>query len=89
MIWVEASDEVRHARNLQHIRQGEAPIDLVEFKRQEALQWQPQPGIPAEVQMNLSYVKEKATMTLENNGDDKEVFLQKVHELINAINSKA
>jgi len=88
MIWVEASDDVRHARNLKHLRAGEAAIDLTEFQRQEALQWQPQPGMPADVQMNLSYVKAKATQTLENNGDDKDEFLQKVQDLISAIDDK-
>jgi len=82
LIWVEASDEVRHQRNNQHLREGEMPVSLVEFKSQEDLQWQPQPGIPAEAQMNTSYVKQHATKTLENNGDNLDDFLKSAQELI-------
>lgn len=85
LVWVEASDEVRHARNTKHLREGEAVIDLGEFKRQEALQWQPQPGLPAEVQMDISYVKSHATKILENNGDDMADFLDQAQKLINSI----
>jgi dephospho-CoA kinase len=76
LIWVEASAEVRHRRNLMSQREGEAVIDLEEFKRQEALQWQPQPGIPAEVQMDLAYVKTKATIALDNSDNDLADFKQ-------------
>lgn len=82
LIWVEASDEVRHARYLKHMREGETAIDLAEFKRQEALQWHPQPGIPSEVQMDLAYVKSHATQTLNNNGDNLDDFLAKAQQLI-------
>jgi dephospho-CoA kinase len=85
MIWVEASDEVRHKRSLTHLRVGEAPTTLEEFKRQEALQWKPQPDVPIEVQMDLSYVKDYATHTLVNNDDNLDVFLQKSEKLINII----
>jgi len=47
---------------------------LDEFKRQENLQWQPQPGIPAEAQMNVEYVKSKATKVLTNDSDNIEDF---------------
>jgi dephospho-CoA kinase len=82
LVWVEASDEVRHARGLKHLREGEAPTTLEEFKRQEALQWQPQPGLPAEVQMDISNVKSHATKTLVNNDENLDNFLQKAQELI-------
>lgn len=82
MVWVEASDEVRHERALQHLRAGEAPTTLEEFKKQEALQWQPQPGIPAEVQMDISYVKSHATKTFVNNENNLELFLEKANALI-------
>lgn len=85
LIWVEASDTVRHARAMKHLREGEAEVDLAEFQRQEALQWQPQEGIPAEVQMNTSYVKSKATKTLINNGDDKEAFVSNAKEIVRSI----
>jgi dephospho-CoA kinase len=74
LVWVDASDEVRHQRNLLSLREGEAVIDLEEFKRQEALQWRPQPGIPAEVQMDLEYVKNKATKVIDNNDSDLAAF---------------
>lgn len=82
LIWVEASDAVRHQRGLANMREGEAQISLGEFKKQEALQWQPQPGIPAESQMNVSYVKEKATITLENNGNDLTAFENKARKAL-------
>jgi dephospho-CoA kinase len=67
LVWVEASDENRHTRAIENLRKGEAEISIEEFKAQEALQWEPQPGIPEEVQMNIQYVKEKATVIFENN----------------------
>ncbi|HEY5667967.1 MAG TPA: hypothetical protein VIR03_02260 [Candidatus Saccharimonadales bacterium] len=82
MIWVEASDEVRHGRALQHLRTGEAPTTLEEFKRQEALQWEPQPGIAEEIQMNTSYVKAHATRVFENNENNLDLFLEKTKALI-------
>jgi dephospho-CoA kinase len=85
MIWVEASDEVRHRRTLQHLREGEAPITLEEFKRQEALQWKPQSGVPVAAQMDLSYVKSHATRTLVNNADSLDDFLNNAHRLISSI----
>jgi dephospho-CoA kinase len=85
LIWVEASDEVRHARNIANLREGEQKITLAEFKRQEALQWQPQLGIPKEVQMNVSYVKAHATITIKNNGTNKEAFLKQSKKLIKSI----
>lgn len=88
LIWVEASDSVRHERGIKHLRAGELPVSLEEFKRQEALQWQPQLGIPAEVQMNISFVKDKATQALTNNGDKVEDFLEQAAELIKKVQAK-
>lgn len=85
LIWVETSDEIRHQRAMQNLREGEQPISLEEFQRQEALQWKPQPGIPKEVQMNIAYIKEKATDTLENNGSDRDAFLQQVKTFISSM----
>ena len=85
LIWVEASAEVRHQRNLHHIREGESVISLEEFKRQEALQWQPQPGIPVEVQMNIHYVKERSTHILDNNGNDMDEFVEKATDLMSKL----
>lgn len=74
LIWIDASDEVRFQRNMEHRRTGEADISLEEFKRQENLQARPQPGLPEEAQMNMTYVRSKATRVLVNNGDDYESF---------------
>lgn len=82
LIWTEASEKVRYERNLKHLRQGESPISFDEFKRQELLQWEPQPGIDPTIQMNMSYVKSKATRILENDQDDFDIFLEKAHQLI-------
>jgi dephospho-CoA kinase len=85
LIWVTADDAVRHARSLKHIREGELPTTLEEFKAQEDEQWKPQPGIPQEVQMNVSYVKDHATHILENDADDLDTFLKKAHDLISTL----
>jgi dephospho-CoA kinase len=85
LIWVDADDAVRHERSLKHIRDGELPTSLEEFKAQEDEQWKPQPGIPEEVQMNVSYVKDHATRTLENNADDLEAFYKKAQDIITAL----
>jgi len=85
LIWVEASDDVRHRRALRHLREGEAPTTLQEFKNQEALQWQPQPGVPKEVQMDISYVKSHATRILQNHEGDLDEFVAKVHAMISEL----
>ena len=74
LVWVETRDEIRYERAMNNMREGEARISLDEFKRQEALQWQPQPGTPVDAQMNLSYVKDHATKTIANDGDDIAAF---------------
>lgn len=66
LIWVEATDRTRYQRAMDNLRDGEAKITIEEFKRQESLQWQPQPNLPAEVQMNTQYVKSKATRVFTN-----------------------
>jgi dephospho-CoA kinase len=75
LVWVEADDTIRYQRNSQAIRQGERSLSFEEFMSHEAEQWKPLPGIPREVQMNVSYVKEHATIHLVNNGDEREAFL--------------
>lgn len=85
LIWVETSDQIRYERAMQNLWEGEAKISLEEFKAQEALQWQPQPGIPEESQMNISYVKEHATHFLENNGNSLAEFNLKAQKLLDEI----
>ena len=81
LIWVEASDVVRHQRWLDSLRESENPISLKDFNAHENLQYNPQPGIPKEVQMNTRYVKAHATITIENNGSNLDEFLAKAKEL--------
>ncbi|HEV2412379.1 MAG TPA: hypothetical protein VGS28_01075 [Candidatus Saccharimonadales bacterium] len=87
LIWVEASDTMRHQRNLKSLRPGEKKTTLAEFKAQEALQWKPQPGVPKEVQMDLSYVKAHATRIFVNSGSDLDAFLGESRELINLLST--
>lgn len=77
LVWVEASAEVRHARGLSALREGEKALSLEEFKRQESLQWEPQPNIPKDAQMNIAYVKQKATIVIENNQNSLKEFEEK------------
>lgn len=84
LIWVEASDEVRYRRAMENLREGEATISLEEFKRQENLQWQPQPNLPLKVQMNTKYVKEKATTVFTNEMSFK-LFKEKAKEFVESI----
>lgn len=86
LLWVEASPEVRHERWMQHLRDGENIVSLEEFKRQEQLQWQPQKGIPREVQMDISYVKSKATHTFVNNGSNLAEFYELAKKFIDSNN---
>ncbi len=74
LVWVAADDGVRYERAMANLREGEAKMALEEFKHHEALQWRPQPGIPTDAQMNISYVKNKATIMLENNGNSLDSF---------------
>lgn len=82
LIWVETTDEVRLQRAIQSRREGEPEHTLEEMKNQEALQQQPQPGLPPEVQMDITYVKAHATKTLENNGNDVEAFKKDAAEVL-------
>jgi dephospho-CoA kinase len=82
LVWVETTDEVRLQRRLANIRPGEATVTMEEMLSNEALQQDPQPGIPEEVQMNLKYVKAHATKIIENNGNDLAAFEKKVKQTL-------
>ncbi len=88
LIWIETTDLIRYQRAMQFLREGEQKISLEEFKAQEALQWQPQPGLPESVQMNISYVKDHATQRLENNYEDIKQFHAAAQGLIDAMKAK-
>lgn len=74
LVWVEASDDIRYTRFVDHLRDGEKVISQAAYLQQEALQWKPQPNVSKEVQMDMAYVKEHATLVLENNGNDLDEF---------------
>ena len=82
LIWVEAKDTVRHSRAMDDMRTGEQRKTLEEFNAQEALQWQPQPDVPKEAQMDVSYVKSNATKIIENNGNNKTEFVTQAQKII-------
>lgn len=81
LIWVETDDKSRYERAMSNLRAGEVKISFDDFIAQERLQWQPQPDIPQEVQMNIKYVKESATNILENNGTYDE-FAETAQKLV-------
>lgn len=83
LVWVESTDEVRLERRLANQRPGEPVPTMESMLAQEALQADPQPGIPEAVQMNLNYVKAHATITIENNGNDLAAFVAKIKSALN------
>jgi len=85
LIWVESSDEIRYKRAMQNLRQGEIEISLEEFRRKENEQWMPNPNLPEGIQMNVSYVKTKATDILENDFDNLEEFRKQAKILIDKL----
>ena len=84
LIWIETDDDIRLARSRRDRRLGEPEWTLDEMRSQEALQWVPQDNIPIpkEAQMNISYVKSKATREFVNHSDDLNVFREHAEKLI-------
>jgi dephospho-CoA kinase len=82
LIWLATKDKVRYRRAMDNRRPGEVKISFDEFKRQEDLQWQPQPDMLLEAQMNIEYVKSKSTITLENSDNDFEKFKQTAQKVL-------
>jgi dephospho-CoA kinase len=82
VLWIEADDEVRLKRALKSRREGEPEHTLADMKAHEALQQQPQPGLPEEIQMDTDYVKKHATRIITNNGNDVEAFSREVKQLL-------
>lgn len=76
LVWVEASDQIRHKRSVDHRRPGEPEQTLDEMLAQESMQEAPNPALPEEVQMNIPYIKSKATHIIENNGNDLDGFIR-------------
>jgi len=78
LVWVETDDHIRYERNNSAQREGERPLSFEEFMAHEAEQWVPQPNLPKEVQMDVSYVKDHATIRIVNNGNDRDAFIAEV-----------
>jgi dephospho-CoA kinase len=84
LIWIDVSDEIRYKRAMNDLREGEPHLSFKEFMAGENTQFKPLPGIPEEIQMNLPYIKSKATRILVNNSNDLNKFLRKAQELIDS-----
>jgi len=82
LVWVEAADEIRYQRFVDHLREDEKVISQAAYLKQEALQWKPQPNVPKSIQMDMAYVKEHATIVLENNGNDLDAFYTQAKHLL-------
>lgn len=82
LIWIETNDDLRLQRAKRDKRPGEPDWTKDEFKKQEALQWVPQPGIAREAQMDIAYVKNKSTSVLVNDTDDIGIFEQSAKKLL-------
>lgn len=87
LLWLEAPDTVRYNRAMHHLRKGEVSITLDDFRAQEALQVHPQPGIPKEVQMDLTYVRDHATHVFRNEDDDIVSFRARAHQLMQTLHA--
>jgi hypothetical protein len=88
LIWVEASDDIRYQRTIQNVREGEKHLNFEEFLAKDKLQWEPNTNLPKAVQMNVSYVKSKATHTLPNSSNDKQQFIDSANSLLSLIEKK-
>ena len=82
LIWIDVSDKVRYKRAMNDLREGEPHLSFEDYLAQESTVYTPQPGIPEEIQMNLPYVRSKATDIIENNSDSLEEFSEKAKHLI-------
>lgn len=88
LVWVEASDEDRYKRAMEYLREGDERISFEEFKRNEESQFKPNPNLPTEIQMNLDYVKSRATNILKNDSD-LEKFNSVAKKLIRELDSSS
>ncbi|MEI7758683.1 MAG: AAA family ATPase [bacterium] len=85
LIWIDSKAKTRYKRFLENLRTGEVSIDFDEYLRQEQTQVVPQPDIDPLIQMNMDYVKEKANLTLDNNFEGTEKFLEYAKQRVNSI----
>ncbi len=85
LIWIDSKAKTRYKRFLENLRTGEVSIDFDEYLRQEQTQVVPQPDIDPLIQMNMDYVKEKSNLTLDNNFEGTEKFLEYAKQRVNSI----
>lgn len=85
LIWIDSKAKTRYKRFLENLRTGEVSIDFDEYLRQEQTQVFPQPDIDPLIQMNMDYVKEKSNLTLDNNFEGTEKFLEYAKQRVNSI----
>ena len=85
LIWIDSKAKTRYKRFLENLRTGEVSIDFDEYLRQEQTQVVPQPDIDPLIQMNMDYVKEKSNLTLDNNFEGTEKFLEYAKQRISSI----
>jgi len=85
LIWIEANDEIRYKRAMENLRTGDSVSSFENFKLAESKQFAPDPDMPDESQMNLDYVKNKATKLLTNNDSNMYKFKAEALELVKSI----
>jgi dephospho-CoA kinase len=85
LIWIEANDEIRYKRAMENLRTGDSVNSFEKFKLAESKQFTPDPNMPDESQMNLGYVKNKATKLLTNNDSSMNKFKAEALELVKSI----
>ena len=85
LIWIDSKAKTRYKRFLENLRTGEVSIGFDEYLRQEQTQVVPQPDIDPLIQMNMDYVKEKSNLTLDNNFEGTEKFLEYAKQRVNSI----
>lgn len=82
LIWLDAPDDLRYQRYLEHLRTGELPITQAELLAEEAVQWQPRKDIDPAIQMNVAYVRDHATISLHNDSHSIDVFLEQARRVL-------
>ncbi len=85
LIWIEANDEIRYKRAMENLRTGDSVNSFEKFKLAESKQFTSDPNMPDESQMNLDYVKNKATKLLTNNDSNMNKFKAEALELVKSI----
>jgi len=85
LIWIEANDEIRYKRAMENLRTGDSVSSFENFKLAESKQFTPDSDMPDESQMNLDYVKNKATKLLTNNDSNMYKFKAEALELVKSI----